>query len=237
MRRNLLVFILSLCAGLCRAAGKPPGILLVGDSHVVGQFGTTLDELLRAARPQATVETYGSCGSSPSWFLPGGRNSGHATTCGYYAHRYLDGKLVEERELSHPAPLLGELLESKPAVVILALGSNLIDWEKAGDPAHRIGNADSAGTMAHAVIDSGALCLWIGPADKTGPPKLKIDRAVSRQIVLQLNEELKRQTRGLCRYIDSRVVYEGPDGKHYSSEAGKRWAGEIFAELEGSLPR
>ena len=55
-------------------------ILFLGDSHVAGPFGHTLDKLLRESG-ENEVQSFGVCGSIARSFLKTPK-----TTCGYFEH-------------------------------------------------------------------------------------------------------------------------------------------------------
>src|SRR5271168_2733692 len=101
---------------------KRMDVLLIGDSHSVGVFGQTLDELLRGVQG-AVVRTYASCGmGEDAWY------HGTHTKCGYL-ERVPDGQGVRSRSaLKAPTPLLPKLLaapveEGYARLTIVELGS------------------------------------------------------------------------------------------------------------------
>jgi len=198
-------------------------VLVIGDSHTAGTFGTELDRQLRKAG--ATVATYGSCGTTPASWL-----KGTATRCGYVVH-HVDGKLespvwrVPNPEyahdhtkpkynvIPHPTPLLSDLMQQEhPDVVIVALGANDASDGKAV-------RADAA-KLAGIATSTGAQCIWIGPP--SGDPNV-VDPALTERV----NNALRGTVSGTCTYIDSRPftpVYHGPDGRHFDKATGAAWA-------------
>ena len=80
-----LIFLILLMLGI-PAFASGPRILFIGDSHVSGIFGITLDSLLTQI-PDAQIATYGSCGTiGASWMNHG------KTTCGSFAHIHASGQ-------------------------------------------------------------------------------------------------------------------------------------------------
>jgi hypothetical protein len=218
-------------AALQSMAGAPR-VLLIGDSHTVGPFGRELDSQLRASYPVWKIETYASCGSSPSWFLPGNGASGHTSACGTWFHRYdpAEPSKLESLTAAAPTPLIGTLLASHPDTVIVALGANMANWEKGG-----IFGLDTAKALADAIVAGGARCVWIGPPDEAGhmPP----DAAKAQ--VASLNDALRQTLGDSCRFIQSRTTYSrswpDPMQLHYPPDAAKAWAGQVAPAMRRIL--
>jgi hypothetical protein len=199
-------------------------LLYIGDSHTVGTFGQELDRLLRTAEAPAEVATYGSCGSSPEWWV-----SGHPTNCGYFEH-------VESAQPKHIAgaltPILDDLLARlKPSLTIVELGANEV-----GSPRETI-RADASATMK-AIADAGSRCIWIGP------PKGRVFDPAKFDEMYSALADAAAQTG--CTLIDSRPWLEYPatggDGIHYDSlgatgvAMAKDWAAKVFSAISGLLP-
>jgi len=209
-----------------------PRVVYIGDSHTVGTFGREIDSMLRSAYPVWKIETYASCGSSPSWFLPGNAASGHISACGTWFHRYdpKDPARLESLTAAAPTPLIGTLLAAHPDTVIVALGANMADWNKGG-----IFGLDSALALARAIAAGGARCAWIGPPDAAG--HMPADQAKAQ--VARLNDDLRRTVGGSCAYVQSRTAYDrswpDPMKMHYPPDAAKAWARQVGAPLRRVL--
>jgi hypothetical protein len=210
-------------ASLQSMAGAPR-VLLLGDSHTVGTFGHELDAGLRAAYPGWRIETYASCGASPSWYLPGNAASGHTSECGTWFHRY--APKLESVTAASATPLIDGLVASHPDTVIVALGANMANWKKGG-----IFGMETASALAAKIVGAGSRCLWIGPPDEAGhmPP----DQAKAQ--VARLNAALRASVGEYCRYIESRTTYSGGDGMHYYPEPAKAWAAQATAGVQAAL--
>jgi hypothetical protein len=248
--RPLLLLLACLCASLPRAAAQgeddaralaqkaasmkgmagAPHVVVIGDSHTVGPFGHELDSRLRAAYPGWRIETYASCGSAPGWFLPGNGASGHTSACGTWFHRYsaTDPSKLEDVTAATPTPLIGGLLASHPDTVIVALGTNMANWDKGG-----IFGMDSARALADAIAGAGSRCVWIGPPDEAGhmPP----DQAKAQ--VARLNAALRGTLGASCRYLESHTTYSGSDPMqlHYPPGPAKAWAAQAAIAVQGVL--
>jgi hypothetical protein len=210
--------------------GATKRLILIGDSHTAGTFGHALDGLLRKSVP--AVETYGSCGASPSWYVPGNPVSGHTSPCGTWFHRYsaADPSKLEEVTRASPTPLIGALLKEKPDVVVVALGTNMIDWSKGG-----ISGLDSAAALGSAIKGAGARCLWIGPPDGLG----SLSRAAATASLAKLNSSLASTLSGTCAYLPSQTTYQAswpdPEKLHYPADAASAWATQADQHVEAAL--
>jgi len=203
--------------------GPDDKVLHIGDSHTVGIYGKEIDKLLRATGAQ--VESYGSAGSSPSWWL-----SGKATRSGFFS-RDAEGKTVQPRDWKapHPTPKFPDLIRrSKPNIIMISLGANLIHSSGANieSQVHKI---------AQIAKESGAKIIWVGPPDgrESKKPSSKQD---------YLYEHLQKAASQYGDFIDSRPLTEYPekggDGLHYWGKEGSRtarsWANEVFKQIQES---
>jgi hypothetical protein len=205
-------------------------LILIGDSHTAGAFGHALDGLLRKRVP--AVETYGSCGASPAWYVPGNGASGHTSACGTWFHRYsaADPAKLEEVTSASPTPLIGALLKEKPDVVVVALGTNMIDWNKGG-----ISGLESAAALGSAIKAAGARCLWIGPPDGLG----HLSREAATAQLAKLNSSLASTVSGTCDYLPSQTTYQAswpdPEKLHYPPDAASAWAAQADGHVAAAL--
>jgi lysophospholipase L1-like esterase len=194
------------------AAGER--ILVIGDSHSVGSFGRRLDDLLRERTPE--VATYGSCGSSPSWWF-----DGRATQCGYF-HRGLNGR--SRRGTEAATPLLSTLLsEIEPDTIVVALGANLVNAPR--DWAER-----TTRQMVELIAGKpGLRCVWVGPPHGRNKPEPGFGEFYT------LLEGIVKPT---CEFIDSRPFAQYPetggDGVHFDHlgrpgvAIAEKWAESVF---------
>ncbi|MGK5087554.1 hypothetical protein WDW86_08345 [Bdellovibrionota bacterium FG-2] len=200
-------------------------ILLIGDSHTVGTFGKSLNTLL-ATLPSARVQTYGSCGSSPSWWI-----KGTATSCGYFSD--IEGNRLETPR--HATPILSQLLKNQSTdVVVIALGSNLMPdtLEHARQTTQELLGIVSK----HKEHYPHALCFWIAPPNGRNKTEPKFG---------DLYAMLQEETQGICQLFDSRMVTHYPatggDGAHFDSlgpegrEIAKHWAQSAFGLIRARV--
>lgn len=198
-------------------------VLHFGDSHTVGIYGREMDKHLRSTG--AKVETYGSAGSSPSWWI-----NGTTTRSGYYAKN-------EEERVDSPkdwrtprkTPKLPDLIEKfKPNVIVISLGANMI--RNSGENIQK-----QVHDIAKIAQESGAKIIWVGPPDgrESKKPTSKQD---------YLYDNLQQAASQYGTFIDSRPKTEYPasggDGLHYWGKEGSRiakeWASSVFEEIQDS---
>lgn len=194
--------------------GAGSKVLMIGDSHSVGTFGTELDKQLRSAGAQ--VQTYAASGSSANSWLNGG-----TTRSGFVAR----GSVSEQPPWNQPhnIPKLADLIaQHKPDVVIVNLGANF-----RSDPSQ-------ARRLAEVCKRAGTRVIWVGP------PKTREDSSDGGARLRQFDESMKQALSGVGEYISSAEFtpqYAGGDGLHYNGAEGNRiatsWAGGIAKALTG----
>lgn len=194
-------------------------ILFIGDSHSVGPFGWTLDQLLRD--DGHTVGTYASCGSIGKWWF-----SGQKTPCGFFS-RDLKGNKVQLKE--SPTPLISNLLSDiKPELVIMEFGGNYVKT-----PSDEFVIADIQ-KLVSTVKASGAECLWV-----TNP-----DTRTYRADIPRIVGLIKKAVGDSCPIFESQLVTRYPetggDGVHYWNTLGtpiaKEWAQKVFNRFKELNP-
>lgn len=204
--------------------GPDDRVLHIGDSHTVGIYGREMDKLLRSTG--ARVETYGSAGSSPNWWL-----SGHATKSGFFG-KDENGSVdapANWRE-PHPTPKLPDLLgRFRPNIVMISLGANMIG----ADGKYIESEVRKLADIAKA---SGAKIIWVGPPDgrESSKPGAKQDK---------LYAHLIKAASQYGAFIDSRPLTEYPasggDGVHYWGKEGSKiatqWAKDVYGQIQ-ALP-
>lgn len=204
--------------------GPEDRVLHIGDSHTVGIYGQEMDRLLRSSG--AKIETYGSAGSSPRWWL-----TGQVTRSGFFS-RDSEGTTVQPANWRdpHPTPKFKDLAgRFQPNIVMISLGANLINADGATIERQMRELADQAKA-------TGARIIWVGPPD--GRESIKPD---SKQA--ELYRHLERVAHEYGSFIDSRPLTEYPasggDGVHYWGKEGSRiareWANEVYTQIQ-ALP-
>ncbi|PKL76021.1 MAG: hypothetical protein CVV27_12365 [Candidatus Melainabacteria bacterium HGW-Melainabacteria-1] len=205
--------------------GPDDRVLHIGDSHTVGIYGKEMDKLLRATG--AKVESYGSAGSSPRWWL-----TGQSTRSGFYG-KDETGKTDAPADwrAPHPTPKLPNLLNRfKPNVVMISLGANLLG----ASPASIDKQVRELAEIAKA---SGAKIIWVGPPDGRESKK-----PTSKQNALYA--QLQKTASEYGAFIDSRPLTDYPakggDGVHYwgseGSKIAKSWAGNVYEQIQALNP-
>lgn len=215
---KFLMVALLLKATIPSAQAK--GVLFIGDSHVPGPFGTTLDALLRTD-PNLSVETYGVCAAIAGSFL-----APYQTPCGFFFH-------VENQKpvsgVKGPAPVIQNVLtRMKPELTLIELGSNYTSDADANIV------ADMA-RLVKAIKDAGSQCVWISM------PDTRMFRAQQPRIL-----NLTRSAIGNdCGFIDSTLLThypdQGGDGLHYQSSPqlkpiGVAWGQQVYQQIQSLLP-
>lgn len=206
-----------------RLIGPNDRVLHIGDSHTVGIYGQEMDKHLRSTG--AKVETYGSAGSSPQWWL-----TGQATRSGFFG-KDETGKTDAPRDWKQPhaTPKLPNLMQRfQPNVVVFSLGANLLG-----------ANAETIEKQVKSVAEiakaNGAKIIWVGPPDGRESKKPS-----SKQNALY--QALEKAASQYGTFIDSRPLTEYPatggDGVHYwgkeGSKTAKSWASHVFEQIQDS---
>lgn len=193
--------------------GPGTRVLMIGDSHTVGAFGTELDAKLRSTGAQ--VATYGASGSSATQWANGG------TTRSGWVARGANGQLEQPPwNQPHQIPKLEDLIaREKPGVIIVNLGANF----RGGDPTSQV---RSLGEIAK---KHGIKLIWVGP------PKTREDSS-NDSAIKAFDQKMAAAMAPYGTYIASdpfTPTYSGSDGLHYGSEAGKKWAYGVFGQIIG----
>lgn len=196
-------------------------VLHIGDSHTAGVYGKELDSLMR--NTGAKVQTYGSSGASPSWWI-----NGNITKSGFYS-KDDKGNIDSPANWQDPhlTPLLIDLIkEFRPNIIIISLGANLVK-----------ATAENIESEVKKICDiakeSGAKIIWVGP-----PNSREDKKPASLQNFLY--EHIQKIAIQYADFIDSRPYTKypdsGKDGIHYGGEEGtkiaKEWANQIFKEIQ-----
>jgi hypothetical protein len=197
-------------------------VLLIGDSHTAGYYGKEMDGFLR--KTKAKVETFGSSGSIPSWWI-----DGTETTFGFYS-KDQNNKVYENInwKTPHKTPILEEELESfKPNIVIVSLGANLI--RKKADFIQ-----SEVKSICEIISKHKSVIIWVGPPngrpDKKKPEEQAFLYDNIKPVVLEYNGYFI-DSRPYTKYPES-----GKDGIHFFGKEGKLisrfWAKKIMDQIQ-----
>ncbi len=211
MKRWLFLFILftQVHAGLL---DRNPTILLIGDSHSNGLFGSTMEKNLKTISSRVIIQS--SCGSSASTWL--GKSGNEKTVCGFWKK---DGK-DEFRSASFKNPKLSEeLVVYKPDLTIVQLGTNMAAMDK---PERAQSSIEE---VLKLIKDSGSDCLWIGPPDANS-------KVVTKEKLKIMNALLMESTKKFqCHYIDSLKITQFKKGDamgvHFLKADYEKWANDV----------
>jgi len=236
----LAVFLL--LAPSAARADSAPSIIFIGDSHSVGKFGPTLDDLLRGV-PNAKVATYAVCGSRPqSWI------SESEIGCGWFfrdpdegSKKWLrtrkeqkdDGKGGKKTVTYIKTPSFAQLMaDHAPTAVIVELGANGL-------------SDDSVKNLLDRIHSYGAMCFWVGPPNMRNQGPKEIDGFYTTLKRAGIQEFVKpAESRGDgCVLFDSRLdkrAYlkypdSGGDGTHFYGFPGADAMAEQWGRDAGAL--
>lgn len=249
----------ALCAVACIAGGfafhettytTKTRIVLITDSHGIGQFGVTLASWLRA-RSNTYYEFFASGGSAPlQW-----RNGIFKSTCANSA-RSSDPDPLKKQCKTLMTPKLSDLLTrigspgaSDPApVAVIALGTNMSPWLTRVSDEIRW-----AMQLLGDVRKKKARCIWVGPPQMSRFTDIELDTRYS-MIESAIAREAKASGGTPCELIDSRKISrypksiedasKKPDGIHFDIpgvaypeglQAATDWANALILDLESKL--
>jgi hypothetical protein len=213
--KKLILFIVLLSININIALSADFNVLVIGDSHSVGPFGSQIDELLRKDG-RFNVMTVGSCGSVAAWYF-----TGTVTPCGFYQND-LHGQTT--RLAKAPTPLIANLLEEvKPDYVIIELSGN---YTKRTDE-FMISDTRRLLDFIESKIGF-KRCLWSGVPDSRDPSRIP-----------RLYSVLKQAIGDRCPIVDASVITKYPstggDGVHYGGNAGRQqtqiWADQVMKQF------
>jgi peptidoglycan hydrolase-like protein with peptidoglycan-binding domain len=200
--------------------GPNDRVLMIGDSHSVGTFGNEMDRQLRATGAQ--VESYGSSGSSASWWM-----NGTTTRSGFVA-RHTDGTVERPNwRTPHETPRLQDLIrQHRPTVLVVSLGGNMRGLSPAGI-------RRQVQDLARLAQESGTRLVW------AGPPERRVDNDDGGASLNRFNNILRDAVAPYGGFIDSsrHTEYSGGDGLHYSGRRGRQvatdWAENVMHDIQG----
>ncbi len=207
--RALAAGLLVLLALPCAAAR----VLIIGDSHTVGPFGTALEAALGA--PGRETALYAVCGASASWWT--GPTRPKLSIC-WSIHGYGGLNSPQTGAPKARTPTAGDLLAAKPDLVVFALGSNAEGTAV---------NTAAAAESLVALVPPGTRCVWVGP-----PPMPKRLAAIDALYKL-LPAALSKAKPG-CDLIDSRTMIKPSDAApndHFYGAPAVAWGRAAAAAI------
>ena len=199
---------------------KAENIVLLGDSHMCGDFGRRM--FTNLVKKGNTVTVFCTGGRTAQHFLTGKAMGG----CKWY-----DNKNSKARPCSdHKMDDMIRKVSPKPDHVIPAFGSNDLGRAWKG----------SFKKLAQKIVATGAKCTWIGP------PPFDWEKGVCKAKYQQYHNdppeiinEIKTDTASLCRFIDSAEHTKASDSSDCIHRYGKKafdWADGISGHFGSSKP-
>jgi hypothetical protein len=212
-------------------------VVFVGDSVSMDSFGVQMQRsFLGDARVEA-LDFYAGCGTKPGNWLRSVRGSNpYVTKCGYW-EKHPDGSQVRKEwsrfgTPSHAVPYLEDILaRTKPTLVVLQLGLNMMDTENPNTAPSETWLTEEF-TKTRRALESTApsasrLCVWIAPNETKLWPKPVQDTLV---------RVLKQTVEPACLVIDGRELTQesdvSGDGYHLHGRAATRFAEDAFGRIK-----
>lgn len=217
--KSTLLTVFFLMPSSLAFAESPGRVLLLGDSHAYGRYGTILDSHFRQGNTQVT--SLSSCGSSPSTWTTTSENF-KSTNCGFWKK---NAKGQETRVTSHRLPSFkDELTAAQPDLTVITLGTNFL--ASTGNINREKTHVE---TMMKQIKAAGSACIWVGPPDlKKNPFKSNLQAGVK-----QLKSWAAEND---CHFIDSTKLTQYPGGKsdgiHYGPKDSAAWGESVIKEIQ-----
>lgn len=209
MKKLLIIF-----GSLLIATPVYADVLIVGDSHMYGEFGQTLHK--RVAQHKKDVTSYSVCGATSFSYL-----KRWTTSCGYVVRETKsigeEPQRVFVRSI-YKAPSIYKIVEKvKPDIVIVVLGTNNTLTDKSTEKILK--------KFVSYLLNNSTKVYWVGPLSY----KEKTDEI--HKITLS---NLQRVT-----YIDSRPHNKSKPlslkQPHVYGKEAKKWAEWTFKQMKGTL--
>jgi len=211
-------------------------VVFVGDSVSMDGFGVQMQRSFLGDAHVGALDFYAGCGTKPGNWLRSVRGSTpYVTKCGYW-EKHPDGSQIRKEwsrfgTPSHAVPYLEDILaRSKPTLVVLQLGLNMLDTENPNNAPSEAWLTDEFSKTLRALDTTptaSRLCAWIAPNETKLWPKPVQDTLV---------RVLKQTVEPTCLVIDGRELTQesdvSGDGYHLHGRASTRFAEEAFARIK-----
>lgn len=209
------LFAAALVLALCAPASAEK-VLIIGDSHSVGPFGSALDAALTAKGDSVSLQAV--CGANVNWWN-GKRQK--LSIC-YSVHDYGGRNAPKTGAPDQPPPTVAELAKAGPTLVIVALGSN-----PDGAPA----DVDAAVRALVAALPVSARCVWVGPPPM--PQRLNAINALYQELPKTLVAAAKAGP--ACSLVDSRNLIQPKDAApndHFYGAPAIAWGKAVAQQIK-----
>lgn len=197
-------------------AGVPANgnVVVIGDSHTAGTFGSSLETRLKGYLRQG-----------------GGRLLSFTGVPSASVSNFLNGTSTQAGSQTFRTPKLDDLLarRPKPTTLVVALGTNMLFGSKAANEAQiraLLKKADRAGVRV----------TWVGPPDVRGYGSSLAGGAPEARFydaLRAVNAERRAAGKPPMRIVDSRPFTQENqtvDGVHFAGSTARAWARGVFAD-------
>lgn len=207
--------------------------LIIGDSHVVGDFGGTLHKLVYEHSKENT-RTVALAGASPHNFVASGEK-GRTLSYGFADRKNGNERIIKGGEKA-TLPELGNLLEeTNPNRIVIELGDNFADYKNPSANVEAVTKRE-VNMILEKLKQTKADCYWVTPTwtDKPGTGIYKKNNERLQQVIAAI----KKSASPRCTVIDSTNIGIGKndistvsDGIHFNSANGSKWATAVSKRL------
>ena len=196
-------------------------LLIIGDSHMVGDYGGKLYSLF-SDTSSATVRMHGVVGTSPQHWISS-TDSDAFKKNDWWRIKYEDGK-EDKKTKTLPANYFDNIADDfVPTSIIVSLGTNMIYQQGTG-------NIELYVDQLASLAASKGTCYWVGPPH-VGRGHEYADK------INAANNEIKVAASQHCTFIDSLTLTDknsiGSTAYHYPKTLAEEWATRVFQTIQG----
>lgn len=215
-------------------------LVVISDSHGMGQFGSTLDQWLKNSK--VPYQFIASGGSAPlQWY-----NNGYTTPCGFasstHSTRTRACEKIKTPSIKDIWTNFSEATSSKTTIIIQ--GTNI----PVRSSAEKTEQTRYASSLIQKTFEVSQNCIWVGPPNMTRKGYEAADVQDKYDVIKTAISQVANKTGQTCLLIDSRKHSVYPpagtgkhDGIHYNWPGSKNpaeitastnWANRIISELK-----
>ncbi len=223
-------------------ANTPPvtSLVVISDSHGMGQFGSTLDQWLKNSK--APYQFIASGGSAPlQWY-----NNAYVTPCGFASSTHSTGtRACEKIKTPSIKDIWANFSEATSVkTTIIIQGTNI----PVRSSAEKTEQTRYASSLIQKTFEVSQNCIWVGPPNMTRKGYEAADVQDKYDVIKAAISQVANKTGRTCLLIDSRKHSVYPpggtgkhDGIHYNWPGSKNpaeitastnWANGIISELK-----
>lgn len=223
-------------------ANTPPvsSLVVISDSHGMGQFGSTLDAWLKSSK--APYQFIASGGSAPlQWY-----NNAYTTPCGFVSSTHSSGtRTCEKIKTPSVKDVWAHFTDATSSkTTIIVQGTNI----PVRSSAEKTEQTRYAASLIQKTFESSENCIWVGPPNMTRKGYEAADVQDKYDVIQNAINHVASKTGKTCVLIDSRKHSTYPpagtgkhDGIHYNWPGSKNpaeitastnWANGIISEIK-----